>query len=358
MSPTAPITEFSLFQQLPPEIRIKIWELLSPPTRVIGLLPPATNAPPIIVHVQTVQREVITNTHPCHYRYIVQPKRQAIFPPLHVNREARAVWLPQYFQPQRRYRASGLEIHFDTPFISYSTDVFTIFAAWPLDGIDIRPDTANDPVDCFIGLERSRIRNIALCEISGDLRPVASLFAINTFPNLETLTILALGPDVSHPHLSTIARGEDGSLASKRSREMGVIEVQLAPCEIYELSTDIVRTNHFFNDERLVHPVALSPEIRPLHRYKTYIRSWLWHEMQPNNLNKTADQIEELWWEYMEYLFDGDEDGECPLMLHGCGQQGHTRREMLEWESPFLMGYKLLYADKWLNDLKRIGVII
>lgn len=78
-----------------------------------------------------------------------QPQRHAIFSPLHVNREARAVWLPRFFQPPRE-QISELNIHFDTPFINYDTDFFTIFDGWPLDGLENGIATSSSVVDGFM----------------------------------------------------------------------------------------------------------------------------------------------------------------------------------------------------------------
>ncbi|KAL7892720.1 hypothetical protein HDV63DRAFT_234296 [Trichoderma sp. SZMC 28014] len=42
----------------------------------------------------------------------------------------------RFFQPLRRDQISDLNIQFDTPFISYDTDLFTVFGWWPLDGLE------------------------------------------------------------------------------------------------------------------------------------------------------------------------------------------------------------------------------
>lgn len=361
----APITEFPFFRHLPPEIRIKIWKLVPQPARVIGLLPPVStwyrkyhySEPP-----GDNSQEPSTDGHSYHYRYIVQPRRQAIFPPLHVNREARVLWLPRFFQPPRRFQVSGLYIQFDTPFISYNTDIFTVFDGWPLNGLENGIAYGDDDViDCFIGLERSRIRNVSVCQSPSSIRRMAGTIAINTLPNLEMFTILALGPCIFSQYEPTIDQHGDGSIArtedgskARAEAEMPVVDAQRTSCEIYDLPTDIVQKHYFFTRIRVLQHMSLTD---PIYRYQTIVRSWLWHEMQIKNLDRTADQMEESWWEYMDYLFDDEEDGTCPMMLDGCGNQGHTRREMLEWELPFLMDFKLLYADVWQEKLKISGII-
>ncbi|KAM0519050.1 hypothetical protein ACHAPE_004043 [Trichoderma viride] len=98
------------------------------------------------------------------YRYVVQPRRYAIFSPLHVNREARAVWLPQFFQPPRQNQIEGLNIDFGTPLINYDTDLFTIFDGWPLDGLENGIATGSSVVDGFIQgkIEQPRMEKSAL----------------------------------------------------------------------------------------------------------------------------------------------------------------------------------------------------
>lgn len=261
------------------------------------------------------------------------------------------VWLPRYFQPPRRDRISGLKIQFGTPFISYDTDLFTIFDGWSLTGLEFGTTTGSDVVDSFIGLERSRIRKIALYENPRHIERMASAMSIATLPNLEVMTILSMGPSIFSHFQAGLIQCEDGSIALVRD-EMPVVDTQRTSCEIHDLSTDVVQNHPFFNDKRLFHP-----GLEPLHRFQTIIKSWLWHEMQAKNLNRTASQITGVWWQWMDYLFGGDEDEMCPLTLDGCGDEGHIKREMLEWECPFSMDYKLLCADTWQDELKRCKII-
>jgi hypothetical protein len=333
---------------------------------VIGLLPPASNW---YRHYYRAigsrassggEDQGTASWQRYHYRYIVQPKKHAIFPPLHANREARAVWLPHFFQPARQSRVSDLDIRFDTPFISYDTDIFTIFDGWPSRGIPadahlsaVIAGSHDEPMDGFTGLDRGRIKNVALCEIPGDITSFTSAVAIRQLPNLQTLTILALGPNVTC---------QPENLASQRSGgdslpilEMLAVDIQRGSSDIHELPLDLVRESPFLNDSRLRHAIALSPSIRPLFRYKTFILSLLWHEFRQSD---AAEAISTSWWEYTEYLFeDSPEDAKCPLMLDGCGDEGHTRREMMDWEPSFETNYKLLCATEWKDELKRIGVI-
>lgn len=365
---TAAPTEFTAFSHLPPELRIKIWEFVPRPRRVIGLLPPTTGW--YRQYFRAVgsrassggedRRTSASSRHHYHYRYIVQPKEQAIFPPLHTSREARAVWLPHFFQPSQYCHVSDNDIRFDTPFISYDTDIFTIFDGWPSGGFphnsfldQLIVDDAERMVDGFIALDRTKIRNLALCETPGNVETFAKAISIRKLPNLKAITILALGPDSSSQpgHLG----GSSATTASVPVLEMLVVDVQRGSSNIHELPLELVHENPFLNDARLRHAVALSPTIRPLSRYKTFMLSLLWHELREED---AAHAISESWWDYAEYLFENKlEDAKCPLQLSGCGDHGHTRQELLEWEPHFEINYKLLCETQWEDYLKHIGVI-
>lgn len=297
-----------------------------------------------------------------HYRYIVQPKKHAIFPPLHANHEARAVWLSHFFQPSHYCQVSGVDIRFDTPFISYDTDIFTIFDGWPSNGIPedvflnpLLADNGDESIDGFIALDRDRIRNLALCEIPGDIKTFTSAVAIRQLPNLQTLTLLALGPAANWKPESLASEGSGGDITYSLSvLEMLAVDVQRITADIHELSLELVQKSPFLNDARLRHAVALSPNIRPLIRYKTFMLSLLWHEFRQPNV---AEAITASWWDYMEYLFGNHPDDlKCPLLLHGCGDHGHTKREMVEWEPSFEINYKLLCAIEWQEELEHIGI--
>ncbi|KAL9489798.1 hypothetical protein ACSS6W_002075 [Trichoderma asperelloides] len=360
------LTKFTLFPQLPAELRIKIWELVPRPSRVVGVLPPASSwyrhyYRAIGSRASSGGNHQGTGSWQCyHYRYIVQPKKHAIFPLLHVNREARDVWLPHFFQPSRHSRVSDLDIRFDTPFISYDTDIFTVFDGWPSRGIPVdtyRSPTIlghdDEPMDGFIALDRKRIKNVALCEIPGDITSFTSSVAIRRLPNLQNLTILALGPNLTYRPAPLASQSSSGN--SLPILEMLAVDIQRGSSDIYELPLDLVHKSPFLNGSRLRHAIALSPSIRPLFRYKTFILSLLWHEFRQDN---AAEAISASWWEYTEYLFeDCREDAQCPLMLSGCGAEGHTKGEMMDWKPNFEINYKLLYATEWKDELKRIGVI-
>ncbi|KAL7929203.1 hypothetical protein V8C35DRAFT_316136 [Trichoderma chlorosporum] len=360
--------EFTFFPRLPAELRIKIWESVPRPSRVIGILPPAARWYRHYFRAIGTRASSIPEEHDplqrYNYRYIVQPKKHAIFPPLHVNREARAVWLPHYFRPSRLFQESNLTIRFDTPFISYDTDIFTIFDGWPSNGIpqDVflsqhLADTGDQSLDGFIALDRDRIRNLALCEIPGDLRGFTNAISIRQLPNLQTLTIMALGPKVGGKPESLASEGSGGDIAySLPVLEMLAVDVQKITADIHDIPLDLAQNSPFLTDARLRHEIALSPSIRPLIRYKTFVLSLLWHELrQPN----AAEAITASWWDYTEYLFSDsmDDDEECPLMLRGCGVHGHTKRELVEWVPTFEVKYKLLCATEWRDELKNIGII-
>ncbi|PTB67770.1 hypothetical protein BBK36DRAFT_1115671 [Trichoderma citrinoviride] len=362
-------TEFSPFPRLPAELRLKVWKSVPRPSRVIGILPPASDW--YRHHFRYIgsrasrRAEEQSTQQRYHYRYIVQPKEHAIFPLLHANHEARAVWLPHFFQPSHFCNVSGVDIRFDTPFISYDTDTFTVFDGWPSKGIPedvflnpLLADTNDEPVDGFIALDRNRITNVALCEIPGDMQAFASALAIRTLPNIQTLTILALGPDAKWEPESLAAAGSGVDITYSLSvLEMLAVDVQRMNADIYDLPLELVQKSPFFNDARLRHAVALSPNIRPLGRYKTFVLSLLWHELREEH---AAEAVTASWWDYVEYLFGsgaGSNDAKCPLMLRGCGADGHTRREMMGWRPRFEVNYKLLAAADWRVELERIGIV-
>ncbi|KAL7924389.1 hypothetical protein ACQKWADRAFT_319481 [Trichoderma austrokoningii] len=349
------ITEFPLFRQLPPEIRIKIWKLVPQPARVVGLLPPVSTW-----YRQYQQMDIptapATDGCPFQYRYIVQPEKEAIFAPLHVNREAREIWLPQYFQPPRREQISGVNIQFDMPFISYATDIFTVFDGWPLDGLENGIAAGNNVVDGFIGLERERIRHIAAYEYPKTVERMAKAIAINTLPNLEVFTILSMGPCTFSARRPTLYR--DGVLdICLDGQEMMVCDAQRVSCLIHDLSEEVVRNHSLFNHARLFHPGAT---LYPLRGHQAHVRAWLWHELQDRHQNRAAGQIEALWWCWLSYMLDNDDMVEpktCPLILDGCGEGGHTKQEMQEWEFPFHMDYKILYAEVFHDILMRSEIM-
>ncbi|KAL6880735.1 hypothetical protein J3F83DRAFT_719630 [Trichoderma novae-zelandiae] len=362
--------EFAPFPRLPAELRLKIWTSVPRPSRVIGILPPASDW--YRHHFRYIgsrasRRVEEQSTHQRHhYRYIVQPKEHAIFPLLHANREARAIWLPHFFQPSHFCHVSGVDIRFDTPFISYDTDIFTVFDGWPSNGIPedgflnpLLADTDGEPVDGFIALDRNRILNVAVCEIPGDIKAFTSAVDIRTLPSVQTLTILALGPDAKWVPESLASAGSGGDITYSLSvLEMLAVDVQRMNAEIHDLPLELVRKSPFFNDARLRHAVALSPNIRPLLRYKTFLLSLLWHQLREEH---AAEAVTASWWDYLEYLFGSgarSKDAKCPLMLRGCGADGHMRREMMKWKPRFEVNYKLLAAVEWRVELERIGIVM
>ena len=151
---------------------------------------------------------------PWHFRFVVQPRLQHAFALLHVNRESRAAWMPLLFQPPRQHRdlIAGISciIQFDVPFISYATDVFAIFEAWkPIEYLGVEPSHPDMPsfVDPFIGLDRSRIRHVAICEIAHQFELSHQALGLHQLPALDTLSYLTLGPDVFNQDLPPIRTG-------------------------------------------------------------------------------------------------------------------------------------------------------
>lgn len=129
---TPPLSEFTTFSQLPRDLRFLIWELVPRPTRIIGHLPCSKCS-----SKDGIERCAATEYTDWRLQYIVLPRHQAIFPPLHACQESRSVWLPRYYQPLRyldlyeydtnNVKIPGYNLRFNVPFISYSTDIITVF---------------------------------------------------------------------------------------------------------------------------------------------------------------------------------------------------------------------------------------
>ncbi|KAJ5765322.1 hypothetical protein N7520_004881 [Penicillium odoratum] len=264
--------EFTKFSNLPTEIRLMIWEHIPQPVRVVGYLPCAEcwNSYKLQESLRhETRRHCALDRHPeWKLRYVVQPREQAIFPPLHTCRESRAIWLSRYFRPPRYptlIGGEGYALRFDVPFISYEKDIITSWRAWT--GEDIADRLVDNPLlslDLFLGLDRAKSQHVGLGEIFERFSPAVTALEMPLFPQLRALSLLVAGPDWAAGH---------------RWLEMPIIFIQQVDCELRNLPELSLLHHPFFGEHLLRNPVSqLGPNIRPLHRYWKVLKALLWHE--------------------------------------------------------------------------------
>ncbi|KAK5998784.1 hypothetical protein PT974_01167 [Cladobotryum mycophilum] len=352
------LTEFPLFVNFPAEIRLLIWERVEQPVRIIGqvtcsncwshLLGRSYTDPERRPSMQRCKQE----KHPdWDLKYIVHPRTNLIFPPLHACRESRAVWLPQYWQPPRYLVPSddtGYKYAFSVPFISYEKDIFTVFDSWAATGtLETGGDEPWRPeVDPFSNLDRSLIRHVGICE---NLERFWLSFLgtdFDTLPALESLSVICLGPipkseEYKHP----------GRLLQMTAAQSQNFECQIRDLEVPQLGTFQFQNHAFFNKWRPRHQVFMpDPVMQPFDNFFRFWKSWLWHITQRNALSALeGDGLH--WWDFEIYVFGLDSEDDFPVR-----PRGHTREEMFQWEPPFEISCKFLCEEGWLDTLDRLSV--
>ncbi|KAK3337687.1 hypothetical protein B0T19DRAFT_438334 [Cercophora scortea] len=356
--PAAP-TEFKCFPRLPTELRLMVWANVPQPTRVIGQLP--CHRCMSDERNETMHTCAIARHADWRLRYVVQPRSLAIFPPLHACAESRRAWLPRYFRPPRYINlaeydratpiATPYNLRFDMPFISYEADVFAIFNPWTSDDIcdeAYRPNGGytNFSFDPFLGLDRSRIRRAALCEMYGRYVDAIHELDIQTLPALRNLSLIASGPDPDIDHR-----------AAFHWLEMSELDIARTDCRLRDVPTAALNAHPFFNDHRLlIHGVDPPPNHQPLAGQLRELAAWMWHATRWDA--RHARSVEYLGDGFFTYVNDDDcADEDCPLEeIDGCGPGGHTRQEMLDWQPPWEMDAKVLCEVGWLERLEEAGV--
>lgn len=173
--------------------------------------------------------------------------------------------------------------------------------------------------------------------------------------SLQRFSFITLGPDSLHnpENQQSSARNIDSPLL-----EMSVLDIQRLDCELKQIATEAVVTHPFWNQSRLRHANALSPAIRPLPRYAMYTRALLWHACLGNwayDLDEPAMAAAR--WDFLDYVFEGAYDSDCPLPLASCGDKGHSRDEVLKWQSRFCIDYKFLGEGGWTRFLMDMNII-
>ncbi|KJZ79029.1 hypothetical protein HIM_01802 [Hirsutella minnesotensis 3608] len=362
-----PLGSFSLFSQLPPEIRLMIWLRVPYPSRVIGLVPQRK-----AWYRQVLRTELPEEPSPAgqdyHFRYVVQPRQQAIFPPLHANREARTIWLSRLVRLDRHRQVEGhgtqkvWTVRHDAPFISYESDIFAVLDVWRpcmADGtIDRHPDQdisdIGGLVDPFLGLDRQRIQRVGLCEIQTDFELAILTIDMQNLPALRAFSFITLGPHVLN---------ELGLLCERPNMishwlEMPAVDLQSLDCALFDVHVRAIQCHHFFNEARPRHAVALSPCIRPLHIFTNFAKAWLWHSRRVSYNLQDVPSMSAACWDFVDYVVeDKPRESGCPLPLPICGAAGHGRDEMFELQSEISFDHKLLCATERIATLVEIGVV-
>ncbi|PWY92138.1 hypothetical protein BO70DRAFT_424888 [Aspergillus heteromorphus CBS 117.55] len=311
-------TEFTRFLELPAELRLMIWERVPQPTRIVGLLArfkrpyQGRGRPPIYPKMN----------------YIIHPRTEAIFPPLHACQESRTVWLRRYYQPPRSTR---IEVHdkshtinFKTPFISYETDIFTIF-----DGFNTYHENTRFPV--FSGLDTSRIEHIGIHNILNRAgHHLVRMPPLHELPSLRKVSMLFIKP--MHNNNPQQPWGDDFPVDVQRMdfdvRAIGDEEILRHP--IYGPNASLSETLH------------LSDIVGSVERYWALMRAWLWHVWA---VGRVGD--DKIYWSHvlsLEFVrYSLGKRADCPLELTGWNNwKRHEREEMLAWEPPFEIDCRLL----------------
>ncbi|KAL2156429.1 hypothetical protein VTH82DRAFT_1174 [Thermothelomyces myriococcoides] len=366
------MSSFTLFPDLPAEIRLMIWERVPQPRRIIAqtVCFDCFRTGASLARAAKI-RDCITTRHPdWRIRYIVQPRNQAIFPPLHACRESRLVWLGRYFRPPRYLDlrdygylpsrhglrlSSGAQVRFDVPFISYEADVFTVLESWTQADMDIG-SLAHLPrsvflrkfdgyFDPFLGLDRSRIRNVAVREGYERLFPLAARLDVKSLTSLRSLSVLSLGPDPRSDR-------RDGKF------HISSAQVQQLNCDICDLPDRAVTEHRLFNQDRLSNPDTPEAHV-PVFHFRQALKGCLWHTERVTGRDMAALIRHEFYYVFLSEFLRGlrtwsDNSGSwtCPLHpLPGCGSSGHTYGDIASWEPPFTVGFMLLYDADWAQAM-------
>jgi hypothetical protein len=352
--------EFTVFCNLPVELRLMIWERVPQPRRLVGQVAcPNCYCPASQRGLPASKRQACQARHKDrNLRFVAQPRKQAVFPPLQACRESRAVWLRRYRATPRYItgnlldgvEASAYRQRFDVPFVSYEADIFTIFR--PLDWIGLGhvpnvPDARNAWFDPFMGLDRSQIRHVAVGEDAEMVGISAGALDLRSLTSLETLWVLSFGPGPEFRR--------DGAQVEMTPEEALDLE-----CGILQVPERAVGVHPLFNAARLGHR-RFSPRlhVRPLRCYLEMLKAWLWHA--EHSVLGGAEQVlgQDMFMFEDFILGDAGEDANapdassrCPLVgITGCGPSGHTRGDMMTWVPRFEMHHLMLYdKSSWIRD--------
>ena len=362
------LSEFHFFPRLPTELRVVIWNLQQEPERIVGLVPPR-EAWFSAKRLQPTDAPGHEDS-PLTFRYISQPRDLGVFPPLHVCRESRAIWLARVFQTPRQIKAAPslasspddarVTVQFDTPFIHYESDIFTVLDTWVVRELfpnarGISDAAAASPIDPFTGLDTMRIRRVGLCEIPYGTEHTVNALNIQSFPKLEEFSIIALGPDALTARVPQF--------------EMPIVDLQCVDCELSTLSSETMHSSRFFTQARLDTRLVAWPDIRPFPKYEMLVKAWLWHTLLPGWLLRGIDRAAagDQRWKFMHDIVHQQRDEVCTLPFEVCAGDGdelsklsHTIAEILDWNPPFRVTNKFLCAREcagMVANLMASGVV-
>ncbi|KOS18195.1 hypothetical protein ESCO_003253 [Escovopsis weberi] len=375
----------TIFSCLPTEIRLRIWDLLEPPRRVIALVPcsncglfPASNLPNENI-TSRERRRCKETTHPdWDFKYIVHPRSCAVFAPLHVCRESREMWLPRFRRAPRYCRSTPttLRVRFTVPFIDYDRDIFAVLevlvAYQNKNTWRPKPEILAD--QAFVGLDRNLIRFVGMRDNVAVAWNLISLIPFHSLPAMESLTLITLGPV---PRQLEPEPEPGPNAPPPQWHEMSPTQSRYFECHLRDLwshpTAEWWDNNHFIVNRW--RPKAFASTRRddppvPLDDSLTVIEAMLWHyfrlpkgrPMTPAQRARGMVMAPSLHRFVMkadiEYSFSTLEHVrlDCPFMLTRCGPGGHTRRSMLRWRRPFKILAMYLCETEWLATLDSFNV--
>ncbi|KAH6607196.1 hypothetical protein Trco_003509 [Trichoderma cornu-damae] len=368
-------TKFTCFQKLPKAIRVKIWELVPEPERLVGWIPcvnclsisslPEKNRQDEDNHLLERKRCMNENHPNWIVKYVVQPRKDVIFAPLHACRESRKVWLPKYVRPPRHMFVESSDIlipvQFSVPFISYKSDTFTMFGAWSAGTAFDIGHRMEAPIEPFIGLDRGLIQKAGYCEILDLFLPASTLFDLNELPALKKLSLIALGPRGPAPTPQSFQPIYD----VKSLVQMNPFHAQDYDCQIIDLVSPEAGENSIILNELRPRrpPVDWFPEsLKPFDGYYGYWKAWLWHVVKAN-ANSMVKQNARCWWMIVNFVFADNSNHtrtpeDCPLFPDRCiNWMSHKRSDIDNWEPRFEISCKLLCEEQWVTVLRNhVGV--
>lgn len=284
------------------------------------------------------------------FRYIVQPKRFAIFPPLHACHESRTLWLKHYDRPPRYVNLpvqpeevgededAYRRVRFDVPFISYETDIF----AWLISRGRGTPGYVAG-FEPFLGLDCSRIRHaglLAMCMWPFFYAAVWRLFNRRLFPSLEVLSLIALGPDPNVDGPGRLPPWQPTLL---------IIQQRPFEFELRDLSPTQLALHPFFNESEFWMG-------QPVDRFFVLVKTLAWHFVH-REMGDEEDDVLEVLADLLPPYMSEPEDQPCPLQLEGCGPgDGHGWKDITEWVPPYQIDFKFFCETGWLVELEEVGM--
>jgi hypothetical protein len=219
---------FSLFNSLPTELRLRIWELVPVATRLLVLLPcPCTRT-----HTRLNARQFCKSQRhlraSCAFCWYIYPKTAAIPATLHCCRESRKALIRRYSHPPCHTGTlyPELPVAFRCPFVDYSNDVFIIRrpdTAWPADWGAQCAGRRRLPQQPLLGFDTSRIQHIGWLEGSLWGRFAyrgqhAQATRLHQLPTLQDLTIFLFDEGKGQHILDQLSTYEHFSLVEVEER--------------------------------------------------------------------------------------------------------------------------------------------